>query len=790
MNRARLTFKAFILLIGIAFSLIACGTADVTTRPTDMSGDQTDATGTSAPTLVGVKAEAAGNQTRVVLEGNQYLAYTARLDDMAPVIVVDIAAQSAPEVGGLTMVRSGAVEKVQVEPLGSPQGQTRVNVIMSQKSPYNVTRDGNKLVVVVENLPGMDQAMEDTALTPEQTSPGTALIEAVDFKPLGEGGRTRLTIKATKVVTPQVVTKDGGKTVVMSMSPASISSHLTRPLDTAYYYSSVNYIKPTPAAGHSVDFVIRLREMVPYHLAQKGVYTYLDFDPSGVAPKTAKGGTTPTAAPGLTVTAPDGTQPAMGGGTAPASTATGGQGQLGGTQDLTGTTGESISGSKGMVLGKQKVFTGKKMSLDFQNADIHNIIRLIGEVSGKNIVVSDRVAGRVTLKLEEVPWDQALDVILSSNQLGMIESGNVLRIDTIATLLEEKAALVAEQSRENERQATIPLLKRVFTPKYRSARDIGLEMEKLYISGDKSTEVGSSGIEKRGRVAIIGNDIYVEADDETMPQMVEIFNKLDRPTDQILIEARIVEASTDFSRNLGVNWGGHSGRTYVTRNADTDQPSYTYGAEPNMINAYGAFGGGEAGNGGYGINLINPTAMGMALGFGYIGEMFNLDAKLYALEATGEGRIVSAPRIMAKNDEEVYIQQGQEVPYSEVDADGNVNTSFKEATLKLKVKPHVENNGRVISMEIEVTKKSPLYGILPENPPIDTKAAETKLMVKDGETVVIGGIIVDDQQKSVNKVPGLNKIPILGYLFKSESVQNSKTELLIFLTSHIIPVII
>jgi type IV pilus assembly protein PilQ len=770
MNRARLTFKAFILLIGIAFSLIACGTADVTTRPTDMSGDQPEAAGSSAPTLVGIKAEAAGNQTRVVLEGNQYLAYTARLDDVSPILVVDVAAQSAPEVSGLTMVRSGAVDKVQVEPQGSPQGQTRVSVIMTQKSPYSVTRDGNKLVVVVENLPGMGQPMEDVALTPEQTSPGTAVIDAVDFKPLGEGGRTRLTIKANKVVTPQVLSKDNGRTVVLSMSPASISTHLARPLDTAYYYSSVNYIKPTQASGHSVDFLIRLREMVPYHLAQKGVYTYLDFDPSGVPPKTAKTGTTPIiTAPGLVMTAPDGTQATLG---RPAAVST-----VSGQAGDTGPARQSI-------LDRPKVYTGKKMSLDFQNADIHNILRLIGEVSGKNVVVSDRVTGRVTLKLEEVPWDQALDVILSSNQLGMVESGNVIRVDTISTLLDEKSQIVAEHTKETELQATAPLQKKVFTPKYRSAPDIGKEMEKLFAAA------GGTQTAKRGRVAIIGNDIFVEADDETMPQMADIFTKLDRPTDQILIEARIVEASTDFSRNLGVNWGGNSGRTFVTRNADTDQPTYSYGAEPNMLNAYGAFGGGQAGHGGSAINLINPTAMGMALGFGYIGEFFNLDAKLYALEATGEGRIVSAPRIMAKNDEEVHIQQGQEVPYTTVDADGNPSTSFKDATLMLKVKPHVENNGRVISLDILVTKKSPIYGILPENPPIDTKEAQTKLMVKDGETVVIGGIIIDDQQKSVNKVPALHKIPLLGHLFKSESVQNSKTELLIFLTSHIIPVVI
>ena len=175
------------------------------------------------------------------------------------------------------------------------------------------------------------------------------------------------------------------------------------------------------------------------------------------------------------------------------------------------------------------------------------------------------------------------------------------------------------------------------------------------------------------------------------------------------------------------------------------------------------------------------------MGFGVLTDHFSLDAKLYAMEENGEGRIVSAPRILAQNDQEVYIRQGTSIPYETVSAEGT-QVQFKAANLELRVTPHIEENGRIISMTILVTKDSPDYSRGATNPPINTREASTKLMVRDGETVVIGGIIIDLKGKTLRKVPGLHRIPILGWLFKSRAVDDSKTELIIFLTSHIIPV--
>jgi type IV pilus assembly protein PilQ len=201
---------------------------------------------------------------------------------------------------------------------------------------------------------------------------------------------------------------------------------------------------------------------------------------------------------------------------------------------------------------------------------------------------------------------------------------------------------------------------------------------------------------------------------------------------------------------------------------------------------YGAAGGGAAGAGGAAVNLITAPSAGLALGIGLISDRFSLDAKLYAYEKTSETRIVSAPRILASQDEEVYIKQGQAIAYeTSGTTTAPATITYKEAVLLMKFKPHIEENGKIVTMEITITKDQAGTG---RNPSISTREAKTKLMVKNGQTVVIGGILDDQQSKEVQRVPGLHKIPLLGWLFKSHNITDRKVELLIFLTANIIPV--
>lgn len=396
-----------------------------------------------------------------------------------------------------------------------------------------------------------------------------------------------------------------------------------------------------------------------------------------------------------------------------------------------------------------KVYTGERISLDFQNADMHNVIRIIGEISGKNVVVSDAVSGKVTLKLKDVPWDQALDIVLSSHNLGVEDAGNVLTIYDLPTLQALQAGRLRAEAERQAAKMQAPLSKKVFTPKYSPISTLAEELNKIKSS--------------RGKIVAIGNDIYVEDDPATLATMTQIFMRIDRVARQILIEARIIEATTSFMEKLGIQW------------------SATY-------KGGGGVGGGNPGNASGNIDI----AQGAKLGFGFLNKANSLllNAKVSASETASEARTISAPRIMAANDQSVSIKQGQQIPYkSGSSATTAANVQFKDVVMELSVKPHIEENGQIVTLDIEITNDTPdASGGSESEPAINTRSAKTQLMVKDGETVVIGGIIVDNQTTGVDRVPGLHRLPILGWLFKEQSLTNTKSEMLIFITANIIPI--
>ncbi len=399
-----------------------------------------------------------------------------------------------------------------------------------------------------------------------------------------------------------------------------------------------------------------------------------------------------------------------------------------------------------------KLYTGERISLDFQNAELHNIIRIIGEVSGRNIVVSDAVTGKVTLKLKDVPWDQALDIVLAARNLGVEESGNVLTVYDLNTLRAIRAGRDQAAAEARARDALMPLAKKVFTPKYAPVGQVAMELDKI-----KTV---------RGKIVTIGNDIYAEDEPGALATMSQIFLRVDRVARQILIEARIIEATATFVNALGIKWNA------------------TYKGGGGLTSA--------STNPGEASGSIDVSKDGAALGFGFLNraQSLLLNASVTASETSSDARTISAPRIMAANDQEVSIKQGKQIPYkSGSSATTAANVQFKEVVMELKVKPHIEENGQIITLEIELTNDTPDASAgAGEEPAINTREAETKLMVKDGETVVIGGIIVDNQTDGVSRVPGVHRIPILGWLFQQRTIQTDKSEMLIFITANIIPI--
>jgi len=425
-------------------------------------------------------------------------------------------------------------------------------------------------------------------------------------------------------------------------------------------------------------------------------------------------------------------------------------------------------------------YGGRRVDLDFKDADIHNILRLLAEVGGVNIVTSDAVSGQVTIRMRNVPWDQALDVILQAKGLGMVRRGNLIRVAPLETLEKEREAAIA---RAKQREQLAPLETRLVPVSYATAESLQPRVQEL-LSGR-----GTVSVDERTNVLIV-RDIIENLDD-----VEELVRTLDTQTPQVLVEARIVEATSQYTRDVGIQWGGD-----FTMGSATGNPT---GLEfPSSI---GVAGGGydsqtptqglspftsDVDPSNFAVNLpaITGTGAGGALGltFGSIGGNVNLNVRLSAAEASGVVRIISSPRILTLDNHEAHIAQGTLIPYSQVSAQG-VQTAFQEAKLELQVRPHVTSDGSV-SMHVKVTRDEPDFTRTSPrgDPTILKREAETDLLIPDGNTAVIGGIYTRNTGRNVDQVPFFGDIPILGVLFQRRRVRDDRNELLIFLTPRIV----
>lgn len=439
------------------------------------------------------------------------------------------------------------------------------------------------------------------------------------------------------------------------------------------------------------------------------------------------------------------------------------------------------------ALGYRKKYTGRKISLDFKDADIHNILRLIADVSGKNVVAGEDVKGKVTVRMLNVPWDQALDVILESMGLGKVSLNNIIRVAPAEKLRKEQEELLKHRAQVEE---TKELITRIFSVNYASADEMVDQVKGLL------SKRGTIQIDKRT------NTIIIKDIPENVQLAINLIKKLDTPTPQVLIEARIVEATTRFTKEVGVQWGGG-----YAMSAAYGNPTGLF--FPNSIGIAGgqyptggaiAAGGTSPTGGGsventpavpnFAVNL--PAAVGPGSGgsvsflFGSLNNAAILDLRLSALEATGEGRIISSPRVTTLDNKQAVIKQGISIPYETVSQQGT-QTQFIDATLSLTVTPHITAD-RSIIMKIKAEKNAPDTTIRSAGgtPSISKKEATTEVLVKDGETAVIGGIMQLNKSESIAGVPWFMKIPLIGWLFKKKSNVEENTELIVFITPRIV----
>ncbi len=423
-----------------------------------------------------------------------------------------------------------------------------------------------------------------------------------------------------------------------------------------------------------------------------------------------------------------------------------------------------------LVQGSRGQYQGEKLSLNFQNVDVRSVLQVIADFTDFNIVTSDSVQGNLTLRLKDVPWDQALDIILQAKGLDMRKNGNVIWIapgDELA--LREKLQLEARaQIGDLE-----PLQTESMQVNYHKAREIFDFLK----SRDQTM------LSPRGNVVFDerSNKIFVTDVAARLQAVRRLVQEIDVPPRQVLIEARIVEASNTFARDLGVRLGFGN-----TRPIKLNSGGAQIGFGSSSLGAMGGqnvFTPGES-TSGKGFLPAGYGALNLTLFNSRLTRFLNLE--LQALESDGRGRVVSSPRVLTANQVEASIEQGKEVPYQEATSSGATSVSFKKAVLALKVKPQITPDGRLqLSIEVNkdrVLREEALFNV----PPIETKNVKSEVLIDNGGTVVIGGIYEEEETTGVDQVPVLGDIPVLGNLFKTRSRVSSRRELLVFITPRIV----
>ncbi len=546
---------------------------------------------------------------------------------------------------------------------------------------------------------------------------------------------SRVEIQVSKPAAHRVVEVKPDR-VVVDLLRTRLTRRFQRALDTSAFPGAVRLVAAYQR-GEDTRVVVELRKPVPFRVERDATHVNLLFE--GGAGALPEAGVAAVKKSGKEVVVVEGAVS----GARPAEEP------------------EALPGPSG----PERKYTGRRLSMDFVDADIRNVLRLIGEVSGLNIVAGDDVQGKVTVRLVDVPWDQALDVILKTRGLDKVREGNVIRVAPAERLAQEAARRKEQEKASKEEE---PLVTDILPVNYASAEELA----------DKVKTV----LSKRGSVSVDTrtNSLLVKDVAEKLEEARKLVARLDTQTPQVLIEARIVEVSSTYARDLGIQWGGRFTASTATGNA-------TDWAFPHSISLAG-----DTGVGNFAVNFPSAGGAGgpggaLALTLGHVNDVLTLDLRLSAIETSGHGRVISSPRVTTLDNKTAEISQGIEIPFTTA-TEEKIETQSIEYKLRLNVTPHVTSDGSII-MKIQVTKDAPsaaFVAVDSRTPAKETRSATTEVLVKDGETAVIGGIITDTQSNTESGIPLLSRIPVLGWLFKKKDKRVDKTELIIFITPKIV----
>jgi type IV pilus assembly protein PilQ len=720
----------------------------------------------------------------IEIAGTSVPVYQLRVADGGKRILLELSSSdvdgATPAITSPTGVVGGVLTQAYKTDTGS---MTRVTVSLLRNAAYRVTVDGTKLRLALTPNETTTAAQGPAPMprpkAPKSVEEASDAIEVKDVKyertPAGKDGCAngcdRVIVSLSAVPGYSLAPAGSGK-VRLELKKTKVPEGMTRMLDVTHYRGTVRTVATYYDGGADAAIVEidRTTDAGQGTLSVDGTTLVWSFQmPKGAM---AQAAIRPPTRGTVTVARED--LPSY---TPKIETSIR---ELRGEIKVETSDGAEAGFTSGVSAQAAGRYTGRRIDLDLKDADIHNILRLLADVGRVNIVTADDVGGNVTIRMRNVPWDQALDVVLQAKGLGMVRSGNLIRVAPQAVLQKEREAAIARAKQELE---LTPLETRLIPVSYAQADELQARAKDLL------SPRGSLAVDERTNVLIArdvpGNLNHIE----------ELVRSLDTQTPQVLIEARIVEATSRYLRDIGIQWGGDATFSEATGNPTGvafpskvtlaggayDQNTPTAGVSPFQrvvptpnfaVNLPAAVGTGQGG------------AMGFS--FGSVDNNFNLGLRLSAAEASGMLRIVSAPRILTLDNRDARINQGTLIPFSQISAQG-VQTTFQEAKLQLLVRPHVTADGSV-SMHVKINRDEPDFNQTSArgDPTILKREAETDLLVMDGHTAVIGGIFTRNTGRNLDQVPFFGDIPLLGILFQRRRASDTRNELVIFLTPRIV----
>ncbi len=710
-------------------------------------------------------------ETRVIVSFSRPPTFTARLEKGKNRLIVDVPEAVLAGAPAAVTDAQGVVGGVMAQAFAVGKGHTaRFLVTLLEDAVYSVAVEGNDLVIrLAPSSAGLAPLGTPTA-APRSASKGVARIDDVRFE--HAAGEDRVVIQLAESAHFRTPPAGKGRASLVIES-AQVPEALVRTLDVSGFGGKVSSVSsyPSPAERGAVLVEAETDPGVASRVERRGTsLVWSFFTPGEQTPAqsgVARDGGIARRTRTVTI------EQAMQG--VPEVV----EGYDPGLVEKHSGPGEA-AGFAPTPLAQQRNFTGRRIDLDLKDADIHNVLRLLADVGNVNVVTADNVTGTVTIRMRNVPWDQALDIVLQSKSLGMVRTGNMIRVAPLSDLEKEREMQLARRAQEVK---LAPLETRLIPVSYASAASIQERARPML------SERGSLAVDERTNV-LIARDIS-----GNLNQVEELIRSLDTQTPQVLVEARIVEATSRYIRDVGIQWGGDA-----TFSAATGNPTGL--AFPNSVGVVGGASDGNtptAGLSPFANTVANPnfavnlpaavgTGQGGALGlsFGSVDNTLNLAVRLSAAEASGLLRILSSPRILTLDNHEARIAQGTLIPFSQVSAQG-VQTTFQEAKLQLLVQPHVTADGSV-SMHVKINRDEPDFNQTSArgDPTILKREAETELLVMDGHTAVIGGIYSRNTGRNLDQVPFFGDIPLLGLLFQRRRASDQRSELVIFLTPRIV----